>query len=151
MTKKERIQKAIRGEKTDRVPVSWYRHFPDQTDNTVRDQVAWAKETDMDMLCVETDGYMQFDCGASYDESTFDTARRKFKEAGILFPVMTYWNVNARNISFPSDRIDGVQFVSGYSDAIYMSILKSGNVNAVELMEKTLKPYEKVAESWGIE
>ena len=63
MTKKERIQKAIRGEKTDRVPVSWYRHFPDQTDNTVRDQVAWAKETDMDMLCVETDGYMQFDCG----------------------------------------------------------------------------------------
>ena len=94
---------------------------------------------------------MQFDCGASYDESTFDTARRKFKEAGILFPVMTYWNVNARNISFPSDRIDGVQFVSGYSDAIYMSILKSGNVNAVELMEKTLKPYEKVAESWGVE
>ncbi len=63
MTKKERVLNTLRGEKTDRVPVSWYTHFPDQRDNTVADQAAWAKQTDMDMLCVETDGYMQFDCG----------------------------------------------------------------------------------------
>ncbi|MBQ8654721.1 MAG: hypothetical protein IJ507_07255 [Clostridia bacterium] len=63
MNKKQRIQSVLRGEKPDRVPVSWYTHFPDQRDNTVADQVAWAKKTDMDMLCVETDGYMQFDCG----------------------------------------------------------------------------------------
>ena len=61
--KKQRIRNAILGKAVDRVPVSWYTHFPDQRDNTVADQVAWARETDMDMLCVETDGFMQFDCG----------------------------------------------------------------------------------------
>ena len=63
MNKKQRILNAIQGKDVDRVPVSWYTHFPDQRDNTVADQVAWAKATDMDMLCVETDGFMQFDCG----------------------------------------------------------------------------------------
>lgn len=63
MTKKQRILSAIQGMPVDRVPTSWYTHFPDQRDNTVADQVAWAKAADMDMLCVETDGYMQFDCG----------------------------------------------------------------------------------------
>lgn len=63
LNKKQRIQNAIQGLPVDRVPTSWYTHFPDQRDNTVSDQVAWAKAADMDMLCVETDGYMQFDCG----------------------------------------------------------------------------------------
>lgn len=63
MNKKQRILNALQGKELDRVPTSWYTHFPDQRDNTVADQVAWAKEADMDMLCVETDGFMQFDCG----------------------------------------------------------------------------------------
>ena len=63
MNKKQRILNAIQGKAVDRVPTSWYTHFPDPRDNTVADQVAWAQETDMDMLCVETDGFMQFDCG----------------------------------------------------------------------------------------
>ena len=63
MNSRERIRCAIQGEKVDRVPTSWYTHFPDQRDNTVADQVAWAREARMDMLCVETDGFMQFDCG----------------------------------------------------------------------------------------
>ena len=63
MTKKERILNTIQGLETDRVPTSWYKHFPDQTDNTVKDQIAWARETDMDMLCIETDGYMEYDRG----------------------------------------------------------------------------------------
>ena len=63
MDRKERIRNAIAGKKTDRVPTSWYKHFPDQRDNTVADQVAWARETDSDMHCIETDGFMQFDCG----------------------------------------------------------------------------------------
>ncbi len=63
MNKKQRILNAIGGKRVDRVPTSWYKHFPDQRDNTVADQIAWAKATDMDMLCIETDGYMQFDCG----------------------------------------------------------------------------------------
>ncbi len=63
MNKKERIRNTLEGKPTDRVPTAWYRHFPDQRDNTVSDQVNWARETDADMLCIETDGYMQFDCG----------------------------------------------------------------------------------------
>ena len=63
MNGKQRIQAALAGQRADRVPVSWYTHFPDQTDNTVRDQVIWARAAGMDMLCVETDGYMEFDCG----------------------------------------------------------------------------------------
>ncbi len=63
MTKKQRIRNAIAGKAVDRVPTSWYTHFPDQTDNTVAAQIAWAKATDMDMLCIETDGYMEYDCG----------------------------------------------------------------------------------------
>ena len=63
MNKKQRIQNAIHGLETDRVPTSWYTHFPDQRDNTVEDQIAWARAADMDMLCIETDGFMEFDCG----------------------------------------------------------------------------------------
>ena len=63
MNGKQRILNVIQGKAVDRVPTSWYTHFPDQRDNTVADQVAWAREADMDMLCVETDGFMQFDCG----------------------------------------------------------------------------------------
>ncbi len=82
-------------------------------------------------------------------ESTFAAAKKKFAEAGIPFPVMTYWNVDARNLSFPTDTIDGVQFVSGYSDAIYTDILKNGSVDAVAFMKKTLKRYEKCAKAWN--
>ena len=63
MKKKQRILNAIQGKAVDRVPTSWYTHFSDQHDNTVADQVRWTRETDMDMLCIETDGFMQFDCG----------------------------------------------------------------------------------------
>ncbi len=63
MNGKTRIRNALLGKATDRVPTSWYKHFPDQRDNTVADQTAWARAAGMDMLCIETDGYMQFDCG----------------------------------------------------------------------------------------
>lgn len=102
---------------------------------------------------------MQFDMGtaemypyrplkSAEHRSTFAAAKKKFEEAGIPFPVMTYWNVNARALSFPTDTIDGVQFVSGYSDAIYADILRNGSVDAVEFMKKTLSRYEKCAEAW---
>ncbi|MBE5758836.1 MAG: hypothetical protein E7332_02235 [Clostridiales bacterium] len=63
MNSKERVLNAMYGKEVDRVPVSWYTHFSDQTDNTVADQLTWLKNTGMDMLCIETDGFMQWDCG----------------------------------------------------------------------------------------
>ena len=82
------------------------------------------------------------------DQSTFNRTKRKFKEAGIPFPEMTFWNVNARELSFPTDSIDGVRFVSGYSDAIYASVLEHGGVDAVEFMLATLQKYDKCAKAW---
>lgn len=63
MNKKQRVLNAIKGLEVDRVPASWYTHFEPDDDNTVSSQVRWAKNTDMDLLCVETDGFMEFDCG----------------------------------------------------------------------------------------
>ena len=82
------------------------------------------------------------------DQSTFNRAKRKFKEAGIPFPEMTFWNVDVRELSFPTDSIDGVRFVSGYSDAIYASVLEHGGVDAVEFMLATLQKYDKCAKAW---
>lgn len=81
-------------------------------------------------------------------KSTFERARLKFKEAGIPFPTMIYWNVAARELSFPTDTIEGVRFVSGYSDAIFTSLLEHGSVDAVEFMKKTLGKYDKCAKAW---
>ena len=98
---------------------------------------------------------MQFDMGTycyekghSANVSTFEKAKAKFKAAGIPFPVMTYWDVAARYVSFPADEIEGVQFVSGYSDAIFKSIVENGTLDAVALLEKTLEPYANVSSAW---
>ena len=63
MDSKTRVLNAMHGREVDRVPVSWYTHFPDLTDNTVEAQLKWLKSTRMDMLCIETDGFMEWDCG----------------------------------------------------------------------------------------
>ena len=63
MDSKTRVLNAMHGREVDRVPVSWYTHFPDLTDNTVEAQLKWLNATRMDMLCVETDGFMEWDCG----------------------------------------------------------------------------------------
>lgn len=57
MTKKERLLSAMNGKPVDRVPVAFYLHFPDQTDNTVTETVQWVKNTRVDMALVATDGF----------------------------------------------------------------------------------------------
>jgi len=60
MDQKTRTLRAMEGLSVDRVPVGFYTHFPDQTDNTVADQVRWTLDTRMDFICIETDGYMEW-------------------------------------------------------------------------------------------
>lgn len=57
MNKKERVLNALQGKPVDRVPVTFYRHFFSQEDNTVSANVDWVKNTGMDMICVEPDGF----------------------------------------------------------------------------------------------
>jgi len=64
MTKKERILNAMNGKPVDRVPVSFYRHFFDPTDNTVAENIEWVKNTGMDMICIEVDGYYGLVCNS---------------------------------------------------------------------------------------
>ena len=56
-----RVRHAMNQEPVDRIPVGFYTHFSDQRDNTVADQVKWALDSRMDYLCIETDGFMEFD------------------------------------------------------------------------------------------
>lgn len=57
MTKKERVLNAMNGKPVDRVPVAFYLHFPDQTDNTVSEVVEWVKNTRTDLALIPTDGF----------------------------------------------------------------------------------------------
>jgi len=57
MTKKERILCAMNGKPVDRVPVSFYTHLQSHEDNLVPRNVNWVKDTGMDMICIEPDGY----------------------------------------------------------------------------------------------
>lgn len=63
MNKRSRFLNAMDGKKVDRVPTSFFTHSmsPDaQKDNAVSDQLNWFHECNMDGLCIETDGYMEF-------------------------------------------------------------------------------------------
>lgn len=57
MNAKERMLNAMNGKPVDRVPIAFYLHFPDQTDNTVRETLQWVKNTRSDMALVATDGF----------------------------------------------------------------------------------------------
>lgn len=57
MTKKERLFNAMNGKPVDRVPVAFYLHFFDQTDNTVAETIQWTKNSRVDMTLIGTDGF----------------------------------------------------------------------------------------------
>lgn len=56
MNKKERILRAIQGKQVDRVPVCFYTHLPLE-DNAVPANIRWAKDSGMDLLAIEPDGF----------------------------------------------------------------------------------------------
>lgn len=63
MDKKTRVLNAMDCKPVDRVPVSFYTHFlsPETSkDNCVPAALNWLKSCNMDFLCVETDGYMEY-------------------------------------------------------------------------------------------
>lgn len=63
MDKRTRVLNAMDGLPVDRVPTAFYTHFltpKEQKDNAVSAQIAWFNECNMDCLCIETDGYMEY-------------------------------------------------------------------------------------------
>lgn len=57
MDKKERVFRALRGEATDRVPVTFCTHFENLEDNTVKETVDWTNKSGVDLTHVGCDGF----------------------------------------------------------------------------------------------
>ena len=60
MTKRERVAAALRGQKTDHVPVCFWKHVPQEywgTEDFIKAQVDFYKETDVDFVKLSADGY----------------------------------------------------------------------------------------------
>ncbi|UVF61230.1 Ro-like RNA binding protein [Mycobacterium phage DuncansLeg] len=64
---------------------------------------------------------MQFDQAIDDgNDTTFQTAKRKFAAAGLELPHVVFWNVDARNDQLPATILDGqVTLVSGFSPTVF--------------------------------
>lgn len=94
----------------------------------------------LDVVLIISD--MQFDHGTDFSKSTYQAMKEKFEAANIPFPKMVYWNVNASYATFPTTDIENAQFVSGFSKNILTDIINGNDLNAVNLMLKTLEKYD---------
>ena len=91
---------------------------------------------------------MQFDscaCGnGSYrwnrtraDETLFETIEKRWNKAGYKMPLLTFWNLDARSDNaIPMRKSGHVQFVSGFSQNIFDSVMKG--LGAEDLMFEKL-------------
>ena len=91
---------------------------------------------------------MEFDAGVEdFDETTYESVKRMFKEEGYTLPRIVFWNLNARNNTLPvqKDEIRTV-LVSGYSARTFKTIVKG--TTPEEAMMEALKafPYSKEIE-----
>lgn len=75
-------------------------------------------------------------------ETLFETIEKRWNAAGYKMPVLTFWNVDARQNNIPMRKEGRVNFVSGFSQNIFEQVMKGKN--AVDLMMDTLnsKRYE---------
>ncbi len=79
---------------------------------------------------------MEFDCCRA-DETNFETAQRKFSEAGYELPHVVFWNVNSRNNQQPATKFDDrVTLISGSNQSAFKYAVEGKN--PLELMEDVL-------------
>lgn len=64
---------------------------------------------------------MEFDrCATGADETAFENAKRKWKEAGLELPTVVFWNVDARSNNTPATKFDtNVVLVSGSNQSAF--------------------------------
>jgi hypothetical protein len=78
---------------------------------------------------------MQFDC-CHPSETNFETAQRKFTEAGYQLPHVVFWNVNAREESPATKYDDKVTLISGSNQSAFKYAVE--HKSPVELMHEVL-------------
>jgi len=71
--------------------------------------------------------------------TNLDNIRRKYRAAGYEMPLVTFWNVNARNKQTPATKQEkGVFLVSGFSAETIGKVLNSESVSPEALMLEIL-------------
>ena len=70
------------------------------------------------------------------DETLFETIERKWNQAGYQMPFLTFWNAEARQDNIPMRKEGHVNYVSGFSQNIFDSLMKG--LTAEDLMYEKL-------------
>lgn len=84
------------------------------------------KQSEMpEMLLILSD--MQFDRCARFDDTAFGMIQRKYNDAGYIVPKIVFWNINSFDNAPVKFDQSGVALVSGFSPAIFKSLL-AGNI-----------------------
>lgn len=160
MDSKTRVLNAMHGREVDRVPVSWYTHFPDLTDNTVEAQLKWLNATRMDMLCIETDGFMEWDCARTaintpealramrphqkhdwYIEGQVDRAKRIAAGApdkAITYMLFTPFSTIKHSLNNPRQEEEIMELLRQDRDAVLhaMAVIEEDNALLMERLAK---------------
>jgi hypothetical protein len=91
---------------------------------------------------------MQFDSALSDIETNLESIRRLFSERGYLqLPKIVFWNLSGKCVDFPATSDDrGVALVSGFSQSLFQSFVKTGSFSPVTIVKDILDSdrYEKV-------
>ena len=70
--------------------------------------------------------------GPRANETLFETIERRWNAAGYRMPLITFWNVDARQNNIPMRQEGHVNFVSGFSPVIFEQVMKGKT--AIDLM-----------------
>ena len=70
--------------------------------------------------------------GSIANETLFETIEKRWNAAGYKLPLLTFWNVQARQDNIPMRSTKYVNYVSGFSPVIFEQVLKG--ITAVDLM-----------------
>lgn len=83
---------------------------------------------------------MQFNHCVTYDDRAIEMIRRKYAAAGYKVPKVVFWQLNARHGSqspvLSNER--GVALVSGFSPAVFKSVVAAKQFNPMSVMMETL-------------
>ena len=80
--------------------------------------------------------------GREVNQTLFETIEKRWNAAGYRLPLLTFWNVQARQNNIPMRSTKYVNFVSGMSPMIFEQVMK--NLTAIDLVMDKLnnKRYE---------
>lgn len=74
--------------------------------------------------CVLILSDMQFDEGAEYKTTLMNSLKRKYDKAGIIFPAIIYWNLDATNTGIHANSKSNATFISGFNPRIMKSVFQ---------------------------